>query len=102
MNIHWEKIKRIHFVGIKGVAQSALAIWAKEKGYLVTGSDTTERFPTDEVLERAHISVLPDFDPRNLGGRVKPGLVIYTGAHGGKDNSEVVEASEGSRIGHGG
>lgn len=92
MNIDWKKTKRIHFVGIKGVAMAALAVWAKEAGYLVTGSDTSEEFPTDEVLAKAGIAVLPDFDPRNLRGRVKPDLVIYTGAHGGKDNSEVVEA----------
>ena len=92
MHINWNSIKRIHFVGIKGVAMAALAVWAKEAGYLVTGSDTTEEFPTDEVLARAGITVLPDFDPRNLGRRVKPDIVIYTGAHGGKDNSEVAEA----------
>lgn len=93
MDIDWRTIKRIHFVGIKGVAMAALAVWAKESGYRVTGSDTTEEFPTDEVLAKAGISVLPDFDPRNLGGRIKPDLIIYTGAHGGRDNSEVVAGS---------
>ncbi len=92
MNIDWKTIKRIHFVGLKGVAMTALAVWAKEAGFMVTGSDVVEEFPTDEVLTKAKISVFPDFDPRNLGGRVKPGLVIYTGAHNGKDNPEVVSA----------
>lgn len=92
MHIDWNTVRRIHFVGIKGVAMAALAVWAKEAGYLVTGSDTAEEFPTDDVLARAKIPLLPDFDPRNLRGRVKPDLVIYTGAHGGKDNSEVIEA----------
>lgn len=85
-------MKRIHFVGIKGVAMAALAIWYREAGYMVTGSDVTEEFPTDEILAKAGIAILPDFDPRNLRGRVKPSLVIYTGAHGGRDNPEVVEA----------
>jgi UDP-N-acetylmuramate--alanine ligase len=93
MTLNWKTIKRIHFVGIKGVAMAALAVWAKEAGYVVTGSDTAEQFPTDDVLAKAKIDVLSDFDPRNLGGRIPPGLVIYTGAHGGKDNSEVVEAT---------
>lgn len=85
-------MKRIHFVGIKGVAMCALAVWYKEAGYLVTGSDVTEEFPTDEILAKAKIQVFPDFDARNLGGTIKPDLVIYTGAHNGKDNDEVVEA----------
>ncbi len=85
-------MKRIHFVGIKGVAMAALAVYYKEAGYLVTGSDVEEEFPTDDVLAKANISLFPDFDPRNIGGRMKPNLVIYTGAHGGKENEEVVEA----------
>lgn len=85
-------MKRIHFVGIKGVAMTALAVWYKEAGYVVTGSDVTEEFPTDEILAKAKIRVLPDFTARNLSGKIKPDLVIYTGAHGGRDNEEVVQA----------
>jgi len=83
-------MKRIHFVGIKGVAQAALAVWYKEAGYAVTGSDVADIFPTDEVLAKAKISVL-DFNPKNITN-IHPELVIYTGAHGGRDNDEVVEA----------
>ncbi len=90
MNINWKTIKRIHFVGVKGVAMTALAVWAKESGYVVTGSDTEEEFPTDAVLAKAKISVLR-FNAKNIS-RIHPHLVVFTGAHGGKDNSEVVEA----------
>jgi len=86
-----KKNQKIHFVGIKGVAMTALAVWYKEAGHAVTGSDVAEEFPTDEILAKANIRVVP-FDVKNIGGRVKPDLVIYTGAHGGKDNPEVVEA----------
>ena len=82
--------KSVHFVGIKGVAMTALAVWYKEAGYAVIGSDTTEQFPTDEVLKKAKISVLP-FDRTNIKNN-KPDFVIYTGAHGGRENPEVVEA----------
>ncbi len=85
-------MKRIHFVGIKGVAMAALAVWYKEAGYIVTGSDVKEEFPTDEVLAKTKTKIIHDFDPRNLGGKVKPDLVIYTGAHGGRDNPEVGQA----------
>ncbi len=85
-------MKRIHFVGIKGVAMTALAVWYREAGFRVTGSDVRDEFPTDTVLAKAGIEVIPDFDPRNLGGKIRPDLVIYTGAHEGQDNPEVVEA----------
>ncbi len=83
-------MKRIHFVGIKGVAMAALAVWYKEAGYSVTGSDVMEEFPTDEVLGIAKIPVLR-FNSKNIV-TIRPALVIYTGAHGGRENPEVVEA----------
>ena len=82
--------KHIHFVGIKGVAMTALAVWYKEAGNIVTGSDTTETFPTDEVLVKARIHVV-SFDVKNIK-KYNPDLVIYTGAHNGRDNPEVVQA----------
>ena len=84
-------MKRIHFVGIKGVAMTALALWYKEAGNKVSGSDVAEEFPTDEILAQAKISVLP-FDEKNIS-RVGPDLVIYTGAHSGRENSEVAAAA---------
>src|SRR5258706_11581892 len=90
MNIDWKKIKHVHFVGVKGIAMAALAVWAKEAGYTVTGSDVEDVFPSDEILVKAKIDVLP-FSARNITGGKKPDLIIYTGAHGGKENDEVVE-----------
>lgn len=87
-DFNWEEIKHIHFVGIKGVAMTALAVWAKEKGFEVTGSDVREEFPTDEVLKKANIYPSVGFLPDHVSGDV----VIYTGAHGGRDNIEVKEA----------
>lgn len=83
------QMKHIHFVGIKGIAMAALAVYCKERGIKVTGSDIDEEFPSDEVLKA--ISVSPDlgFDPANILKDGKPDLVIYTGAHKGRDNAEV-------------
>ena len=47
------KIKSIHFVGIKGVGLTPLAIIAKEAGIHVTGSDIAEEFITDLALKKA-------------------------------------------------
>lgn len=81
--------KHIHFVGIKGVGMTPLAIIAKEAGFQVTGSDIEEEYITDEPLKKAGITPLIGFSPDYLGNA---GLVITTGAHGGYDNPEVVSA----------
>lgn len=84
--------KRVHFVGIKGVAMAALALYCKKRGMRVTGSDTEEIFPTDEELAGAKIPVLSGFSKDHIT-KYKPDVVIYTGAHNGRDNTEVIEAN---------
>ena len=91
MNVDWKNIERIHFVGIKGVAMAALAVWAKEARYYVSGSDVAEEFPSDDILKKAKINVLEGFEASHIG-KTKPDLVIFTGAHEGKENTEVREA----------
>lgn len=81
------KKQHIHFIGIKGVAMTALAIVAKEKGFKISGSDVIEEFITDNVLKRNKITPLVGFSEDNLNE--KPDLVIVTGAHGGIDNPEA-------------
>ena len=84
--------KHLYYVGIKGVAMAALAIYCREKGMKVSGCDTEEEFPTDEELAKSKIPVDVGFDPTILPK--KTDLVIYTGAHGGSDNPVVVHARE--------
>ena len=83
------KIKSIHFVGIKGVGMTPLAIIAKEAGINVSGSDIADEFITDIVLKKAGIVPKIGFAGSNVGN---VDLVITTGAHGGFNNVEVVEA----------
>lgn len=78
----------MHFIGIKGVGMTALAIYAKEKGYSVTGSDSEDIFVTDIALSKAGIKVTT-FDAENLQN--KPDLVVVSAAYD-KDNIEVKEA----------
>ena len=85
------KLKLIHFVGVKGVAMAALAIYFKEKGVHVTGCDVAEEFPTDEELKKAGIRPEVGFEQR-FNGRNMPDAVIYTGAHAGRDNPVVAAA----------
>lgn len=88
--IDLKKIKKIHFVGIKGVGMTALAVYAKERGIALTGSDVDEQFPTDTVLKKASITVMTGFSPKHI--EKETDLVIYTGAHGGRENPEVRQA----------
>ncbi|OGH18831.1 MAG: UDP-N-acetylmuramate--L-alanine ligase [Candidatus Levybacteria bacterium RIFCSPHIGHO2_12_FULL_38_12] len=81
--------KKIHFVGIKGVGMTPLAILAKEAGFEVSGCDIDKTFITDEALDKSGIQPLIGFSK----GHVKNiDLVITTSAHGGFDNEEVKTA----------
>lgn len=85
--INLDTITHIHFTGIKGVAMTALAIIAKQKGKSVSGSDIQEVFPTDETLAKENIAINHGFKPENIP--VDTDLLIYTGAHQGRNNPEV-------------
>lgn len=86
-----KKAKHIHFVGIKGVGMTPLAIIAKESGMIVSGCDTTEVYITDSSLKKAGINPLPGFSKDHLSG---VDLLITTAAHGGFDNPEVGAAQK--------
>jgi len=86
-----KNIKSIHFVGIKGVGMTPLAIIAKEAGFEVSGSDIDDSFITDEALTKAGIVPKIGFSKTHIKGA---DLVITTGAHGGFNNIEVKEAVE--------
>lgn len=85
------KKKRVHFVGIKGVGMTPLAIIAKEAGFVVSGCDIANDFITDVPLAKAGIPPLAGFSPDHIHDI---DLVITTGAHGGYDNPEVKAAQE--------
>lgn len=80
----------IHFVGIKGTGMSALAQIAStiEDAY-ITGSDVGQKFFTDQILERAGITVL-NFNPENV---VKASLVVTSAAYD-DSNPEIAKARE--------
>lgn len=85
------KLNKIHFTGIKGVGMTPLAIIAKEAGIKVTGSDVAEKFITDVELEKSGIKSIDGFSRENIQDQ---DLVIATGAHGGSENIEVLEAKK--------
>ena len=82
--------KKIYFIGIKGVGMTAIAQVLKLRGAEVTGSDTHEKFFTDEVLAKSGIKFYEGFDAENLE-KEKPDLVIYSTAYS-DDNQELAAA----------
>ncbi len=84
--------EKIHFVGIKGVGMTALALCAQDKGSQVSGSDVDQSFVTDEVLHQRKLENITALDPSNLPADTE--LVIYTGANGGVNNPQVEEAKK--------
>jgi len=84
-----KQIKNIHFLGIKGVGMTPLAIIAKEAGFKISGCDLSKEFITDAPLNKAGIEPLNGFSEDHL---LNCDLLITTGAHGGFENIEVIKA----------
>lgn len=89
----------VFIVGIKGVGMAGIAVILKKMGKNVTGSDIDEEFITDDELKKNNIQWTVGFDSSNLPDHTE--AVIYSAAHGGDDNPQVVEARKrGIKIMH--
>ena len=71
---------------------TSLAIYLKEKGYYVLGSDSPEIFQTDDILKRLKIPTLKGFKKSNLPLNVD--LVINSAAYNIEKNEELIEAKK--------
>lgn len=80
----------IHCVGIKGTGLSALVEILSAHGAVITGSDVSERFYTDEILDKLALEALP-FSASNITDSVQ--LVIYSSAYNIDTNPDLAEAS---------
>ena len=80
---------RVHFVGIKGTGMAALVEILKKRGAVITGSDVTERFYTDAVLEKLGIRAQA-FSESNITGDID--YVIYSSAYDPEKNPDLIEA----------
>lgn len=80
-----------HFVGIKGTGMVALVEILHSRGAVITGSDVSERFYTDEILEKLGIKALP-FSEKNITESVQ--YVIYSSAYSAEKNPDLIEAKK--------
>ncbi len=83
--------KKVYLVGIKGQGMTALAQILKQLGLQVTGSDTEEKFFTDQVLHQAGIEFYEGFKPSHLDSTID--LVVYSSAYN-ETNHEIAEAKK--------
>jgi len=81
---------KIHFIGICGVAMSALAIAFKKAGFEVSGSDVGFFPPVSTNLEKHNIKFYPGWHPEKMG---QPDLVIV-GNVAGSTNPEWIYVQE--------
>lgn len=72
----------IHFIGICGVAMSALAIAFHKKGWKVTGSDAGFYPPISTKLDEVGVSYYPGWHPEKMG---TPDLVVVGNVAGSKN-----------------
>jgi UDP-N-acetylmuramate--alanine ligase len=84
------KLKKVYVIGIKGSGVVGVVEILNSKGIEVTGSDTAEKFFTDEVLQKNKIKYFENFSVENIPEDVD--LVIYSTVYNVKNNVEFQEA----------
>ncbi len=81
----------IHFVGIKGTGMAALVEILFNAGAVISGSDVSERFYTDEILEKLGIQP-KTFSEKNITNQIQ--FVIYSSAYKLDQNPDLIEAQK--------
>ncbi len=81
------KQHNIYFIGIKGVGMTMLAQFLQQSGQIVSGSDISETFLTDEVLAGLKIPVKSPFSVANIPANLD--VVIHSTAYTRINNEEL-------------
>jgi UDP-N-acetylmuramate: L-alanyl-gamma-D-glutamyl-meso-diaminopimelate ligase len=82
-------MKHIHFIGICGVAMSALATAFHKQGWNVTGSDVGFFPPISDYLERNNIAFYPGWHVEKMMETGAPDLIVV-GNVAGSNNPEFL------------
>jgi UDP-N-acetylmuramate--alanine ligase len=81
----------MYFIGIKGSGMVALVEILHRQGYEIIGSDTAEKFFTDEILKKKlFVKFHEGFDDDHITGDID--LVVYSTAYNEKNNEEFKAA----------
>ena len=79
----------IHFVGIKGTGMAALVEIFFHNGAIITGSDVSDYFYTDECLAQLGIKAV-EFSSKNITEEIQ--YVVYSAAYKLDKNPDLIEA----------
>jgi len=79
--------KKAYLIGIKGVGMAALALFLKQAGYEVSGSDNPENYVTQKELDDANIQIFAGYDAERIKNNDSD--MIIASAAFGEDNPEV-------------
>src|SRR3989344_6101553 len=83
--------KRIHFIGICGVAMSALAAAFHKEGWEVSGSDVGFFPPISDYLKNNNISFYPGWHPEKMAESGDPDIIVV-GNVASSTNAEFIYA----------
>ncbi|KKP79927.1 MAG: UDP-N-acetylmuramate--L-alanine ligase [Candidatus Moranbacteria bacterium RIFOXYA12_FULL_35_19] len=92
MSINLNNLKKAYIIGIKGSGVIAVVEILHSMGIEITGSDTNEKFFTDEILQKLSIQYFEKFSPENIPADTD--LVIYSTAYNENNNIEFQEAKK--------
>ena len=87
-----DALKKVYVIGIKGSGVIAAVEILHSMGIEISGSDTNEKFFTDEILQRLGINYKENFSANNIPADVD--LVIYSTAYNENNNIEFKVAKE--------
>ena len=88
--------KRLHVIGICGVATSAIAIAFHKKGVKVTGSDKGFFAPISTELEKNSIPFYAGWHPEKIEEFGKPDIIMAGGSGTSPSNPEAIYAKDHS------
>ncbi|MEA1910747.1 MAG: UDP-N-acetylmuramate--L-alanine ligase [Spirochaetota bacterium] len=84
--------KQIYFIGIKGTGMTALAEIFLSRGANISGSDTEEKFYTDEILDSLGIPYTEGFSEKSIPENVD--FIIHSAAYSIENNVEMAAVSK--------
>lgn len=97
MSLDLSNPKKIHFIGIGGIAMSAVACLAARAGHFVTGSDSKDIYdPSKAVLEENFIEYYKGYNSEKLA-TIAPEIFVATSAED-ESNPEIAFALQNGTL----
>jgi len=86
------QIKKVYVIGIKGSGIIGVVEILRKMGIEISGSDTHEKFFTDEILQKLGIKYFEGFSAENIPQDID--LILYSTAYNAENNVEFKLAKE--------